>query len=368
MTPFELIITSMLATGLIAALVVVRQWQRERRFRLRDQLESEERRRAEEREFQKQQLATEEERLKEQQEREEMRRYEERIQREEESLRQAVGPGSGGYIVVDLPQEKRSLFHDLLKGFEEYARLKGYSVSFSIDSTYQDKIAFKFTINNDSVNVGPDRVRRDFKEYIDRVQSGDDLADLPVIASIEEHNLLLTILRNRISFLQHSYTLQKNAIDFYERLLRNLPAGAVVSPPNLIVQTGGLMDSRRYVSNQSSKLIQGDANTYTDQSVDASVTIGRSFNERRPQIEALAHLIAELKKDASQSVEKDAVVRDFERVKDELEDQTEPDRSRVRQWLDRAKTSIEALKLGNDALQLINDVLTSFGVGPLAGS
>lgn len=364
----DLLNATLLLTGLLVAGFFLLEWRRERRFQFRHQMESEERRRAEERELREQQLAIEEQRRKEQQEREEMRRYEERIQREEESLRQAVGPGSGGYIIIDLPQEKRPLFHDLLKGFEEYARLKGYSVSFSVDSTYQDKIAFKFTINTDSVNVGPDRVRRDFQDYIDRVQSGDDLADLPVITSIEEHNLLVTILRNRISFLQHSYNLQKNAVDFYQRLLRNLPAGAVVSPPNLIVQTGGLMDSRRYISNQSSKLIQGDANTNTDQSVDASVTIGGSFNERRGQIEALARLITELKKDGSESVEKDGVVRHFERVKDELEDQTEPDRSRVRQWLDRAKTSIEALKLGKDTLQLINEVLTSFGVGPLAGS
>jgi hypothetical protein len=54
-----------------------------------------------------------------------------RDQREEEAaIRSSAGTGTGGYIIVDLPEERRSLFHDLLKGFEEYARLKGYGVSF----------------------------------------------------------------------------------------------------------------------------------------------------------------------------------------------------------------------------------------------
>ena len=53
-------------------------------------------------------------------------RYQDHLkaEREEESaVRDAAGAGSRGYIVIDLPEERRSLFHDLLKGFEEYARL-----------------------------------------------------------------------------------------------------------------------------------------------------------------------------------------------------------------------------------------------------
>jgi hypothetical protein len=41
------------------------------------------------------------------------------------------GLGSGGYIVVDMPENEGPLFHDLLKGFEEFAKLKGYNIAFS---------------------------------------------------------------------------------------------------------------------------------------------------------------------------------------------------------------------------------------------
>jgi len=50
-----------------------------------------------------------------------------RVDKESESDK----PGSkqqdigGGYILLDMPESKKALFRDVLKGFEEYAKLKG---------------------------------------------------------------------------------------------------------------------------------------------------------------------------------------------------------------------------------------------------
>jgi hypothetical protein len=138
---------------------------------------------------------------------------EEQIRLQREAAEQvSAGPSSGGYIILDLADHERSLFHDLLKGFEEYATLKGYKVSFSIDTTLANRIAFKFTIQDGPFTVGAERVRRDFKEYVEKVRGGaDTLDDIPVVTSLEEHHLIITVLKNRISFLQHSYTLSQNA-------------------------------------------------------------------------------------------------------------------------------------------------------------
>ena len=54
-----------------------------------------------------------------------------------------------------MTEKERPLFHDLLKGFEDYAKLKGYDLTFSIDSSFDGRIAFKFTVKNDGVVVGP---------------------------------------------------------------------------------------------------------------------------------------------------------------------------------------------------------------------
>lgn len=179
--------------------------------------DQQERRWAQENEWKKEQeersLRLEERRLDEERE----ARYEGR-RAEEEKLAANTGTGSGGYIVMEMSERERPVFHDLLKGFEDYAKLKGYQIAFSIDSSFDHRIAFKFTVKNDGVVVGPERVRQDFKEYIEKVRSGkvEQFDEMPVITSIEEHDLVVTLLKNRITFLQHNYQLSQNAMLYYQ--------------------------------------------------------------------------------------------------------------------------------------------------------
>lgn len=187
-------------------------WQRERRI---------------DRDMRMRELETQRVREKEEAERRQQERYDARYEKysqekkeEEDKIRTHAGIGFGGYIVLDLPDAQRGLVHDLLKGFEEYARLKGYGVSFSVDTTFHDRIAFKLTLTDLDVVVGTDRVRKDLREYLERVSKGDPLDDLPQVISIEEHEVLVATLRNRISFLQHSYNLAKTSVEFYEGLIR----------------------------------------------------------------------------------------------------------------------------------------------------
>jgi hypothetical protein len=138
-----------------------------------------------------------------------------------------AGLSAGGYIIFDMPDAKKGIFHDLLKGFEDYAKLRGYEIIFSIDNSFANKIAFKFTLDSSGIVVSTKQVRQDLKEYIEKVKRGDSLDDLPVILPAEEHNLLLVAMKNRINFLQHTYTLQKNTIDFYNNLLKQLPSNRI---------------------------------------------------------------------------------------------------------------------------------------------
>lgn len=196
---------------------------------------------------------------------------------QEEQLRQFMefkeqessGPGSGGYIVLDLPQDHIPVFNDLLKGFEDFARLKGYGIRFSSDTTFPNKIAFKFTFGDEGVNVSTQKVKMDLQEYIQKVQVGEPLDDLPVVLPESEHHLLLTLMKNRINFLQHNYNLKKNAVEFYEQLINKFvahPAG-ILPAPTVLVQTGGSMDTRSYKSIGSSHVIQGDDNKLIDTSI-----------------------------------------------------------------------------------------------------
>lgn len=270
-----------------------------------------------------------------------------------------VGPGSGGYIVLDLPNDKRSLFHDLLKGFEDYSRLKGYEVNFSIDTTFKDKIAFKFTVSESANNVESEQVKKDFKEYFEKVNKGENLDDIPMVTSFEEHSMLLTVLKNRINFLQHSYNLAKNTADYFETLFSKLPNITGAPSHTILVQTGGTIDSSNY---SSSKVIRGDGNQIQDSSVSSSITIGDSFNSRKEQIDKIDEFIKELKKDPHQSANYEAVIRDVEKVKDELKDEPQPDPGRVTKWLERSKQTLQLGSLGQEVVSAAKELFSAFGI------
>ena len=290
-------------------------------------------------------------------------RDDERSRRDEEdAIRKSAGAGTGGFIVMDLSEDQRPLFHDLLNGFEEFARLKGYAVSFSVDATFPNRIAFKFTIREGGISVEPQRVRKDFREYVARVQSGDDLDDIPVVISLDEHELLVTALRNRLSFIQHTYQLQKNVLGFYDKLLDRHGSVAALPTPNVVVQTGGSIDSKTYSAVNSPRLIQGDASSVEEGSSSISIRIGQSFNERAEQVAGLEKLVALVRRESSLAEEhREVVTRELNKVLDELQSEQQPSPSRIKRWLTHAQTVVDLGKMGSEASSVAKSVFESFG-------
>jgi hypothetical protein len=268
---------------------------------------------------------------------------------------------SGGFIVLNIHPDQRSAFLDLLKGFEDYARLRGYQCLFSFDSLSSNRVAFKFTVGEAGIGVSAQQVKTDFEDYIARIRDSGDLNDIPVSLTPEQHELVLVALKNRLSFLQHNYNLAKNANEFYERLLRQVPGTAFSQTPTVMVQTGGTLDSRTYSAHSSPQLVQGDANRDVAQSLDSSVHIADSFNDRRQQIESLEYLIKLL----SEYPNAHAAVVNLEKVHDEVAGMAVPDRSRVWKWLERAKLSMETAKLSGEAIEAARKVYSSFNVASL---
>ena len=273
---------------------------------------------------------------------------------------QNLGAGSGGFIIIDLPDGQRSLFHDLLKGFEDFAKLKGYSISFSVDNSLSDKIGFKFTINDDGISVSTQKVRNDIKEYIQRVKNGDSLDELPTLISPEEHSLILTQMKNRISFLEHNYKLQNNAIEFYENMMKRLNSSpnGIQHQPTIFVQTGGTNQPQSYLSNNSQGVIQGT----NIQDINSSIRIADSFKSRENQINEIKVLI-ELTKNDSKGIEnKEVVIKNLSKIKDELEDEEMPDKSRIEKWLKNTRQCFENSNFTSETTKYGNKVFESFNL------
>jgi hypothetical protein len=273
---------------------------------------------------------------------------------------------SGGYIILDLPDNMRSLFSDLLKGFEDYAKLKGYHIIFSVDNSIPHKIAFKFTIQDDGVNVSTTTVRKDIREYIEKVKSGESFDNLPVVISPEEHSLVSTTLKNRISFLQHNYNLEKNAREHYERLFAKLSSSpnGFGHQPTIFIQTGGVNNPRNLLANNSSNILQGEEVLYennSDNSDHSQITISNSFNKRKEQITKLKEVIDLLKQEKEINEEdKQNLITNFDKIKEELTDEETPNKSMIYKWFSNTKRILENVVLAHHTNEAIHWIYENF--------
>jgi len=267
-------------------------------------------------------------------------------QRQQESKTAARDPG--GYIYLDLPDGDHSVFVDLLKGFEEYSFLRGYRVRFSFDPLLPNKVAFKFTVGEQGLSVSTEQVKRDFEDYLERVRTGASLDDLPVVISKEQHDLLLTTLKNRINFLTHSYRLVETTMQHYENLLRedNVANGMFRSASTIVVQDGGVVNSSAHTALNSPLAVQGNQNRDLYIEADNGVHIGRSFNQRHEQIASLDRLITLLKALGDEHAdERDIAVRSFENIHDEVSEKEAPDKSRIAEWFSKATEALQVLSV-----------------------
>jgi hypothetical protein len=166
----------------------------------------------------------------------------------------------GGYIIIDLPSNLKSTFHDFLKGFEEFAKLKGYHIYFSFDNSESDKIGFKFTIADNINNISENEVRDDIQEYIERLNNGEDFADLPYVINPIEHSLIYTALKGRISLLKHNLNLEKNARTLYEGMLRSLSESlSKYEQQPILINNGEINAPGSIIESNTKDVIQGES-------------------------------------------------------------------------------------------------------------
>lgn len=271
-----------------------------------------------------------------------------------------------GYIIIDLPDNLHSMFHDLLKGFEDFAKLKGYNVTFSIDNSLERKIAFKFTLQNEGIIVSTQTVRQDIKEYIDKVKNGDNFDDLPIIISPAEHSLISTTLKDRLNFLHQNYALEKNTRYHYENLLKTIVESnsGIRQPASIYIQTGGSNNPKSLVTNNSPNSLLGDNNHYennTDNSDHSVITITNSFNKKKDQIERLDEIIRLLSEEKNiEASQRQTLVTNFDKIKEELADEEQPSKPKIFKWLSNTKKILENVVLSHHTTEAIHWIYENF--------
>jgi hypothetical protein len=277
------------------------------------------------------------------------------------------GMESGGYIIFDMPEAKKSVFHDLLKGFEDYARLKGYKITFSVDNTFPNKTAFKFTLDGEGINVSTGQVRKDLKDYLQKVQSGASLDDLPMVLNPEEHSMVLACLQNRISFLEHNLKLQKTGADFYMSLAQQFSRQGlgISQPQNFFIGDGNQTHSLQALNSPQAAV--GTGNRLIGNRIDESIHIANSFNERQEQLQALSDLWIKLHAEREKLEKEDPnrekiskAITNIYQAETELKEQDQPEPRRVSRWLENVKATLLTLALTQEVHEAAKKVWELF--------
>ena len=166
----------------------------------------------------------------------------------------------GGYVFVSIPDEYKSFFHDTIKGFEEFAKIRGYRVSIAIDTTPPGKVGFRFTILDRGVTVSTETVKRDVDEYIARFRETDTLDDMPIIIDPIEHERLKAVISTRFITVKNNAEMYQATANVYKHIInemRQLTTSGIGYMPynpmiiNQIDQGGSYMAGDSYSANQS---------------------------------------------------------------------------------------------------------------------
>jgi len=272
----------------------------------------------------------------------------------------AIASRYDGYIEIHVEDGNKSLLHDILKGFEEYARLKGYQVRISIDTSKLNKILLKITEVDFHIPKTDEVIKKHLEEYITKIKNGEFLDDIPVLLNPVQHEIIMAALKNRIYFLQHTYQVEKNTRGMYEKILSNLSSTGISGQSQIFNIGKGEynMDQRKYIAIKSANVMQGDGNTNSMGS--ATIHIGDTHAEKQDRIEGLENLIAFMKTNTFLSSEK--VVRQLENIKDELLEEKSPDTGAIEKWLSKARVLIKNSEQGSNLFNRAKTVFDSFGV------
>jgi hypothetical protein len=272
---------------------------------------------------------------------------------------------SGGFVFFDIADEHKTLFADAMNGFADFAKLKGYNVELSFDTSLPGKVGIRFTIVDSGVTVSTATVRKDVDEYIERLRVADDLNDMPMAANSVEHVRLQSALQARFFYLRTQAEMFAVQIDFYKRLINEWNAGpnrgvAYATPVQIQLTNEGWRNMRdSYNAENSQNIAQGrEAKAVTKGS---TVLVGSTLAEKNKRVSSLKELETAIRDAQLPDDTKQATIRHVQNAIEEM-DNADPNPDDVEKWLGRADSALKTAGAAAGLLEKLNGVLGMFGL------
>lgn len=273
---------------------------------------------------------------------------------------------SGGFVFMEVHDDYKIMFADAMNGFSDFAKLKGYNVEFSLDTTLPGKVGIRFTILDSGVTVSTATVRKDVDDYIERLRSADDLSDMPMATNSIEHSRLVSALQGRFSYLRMQAEMRSTQADFYKRIINEWNEGSsraisYATPVHIQLTNEGLKNMRdNYNAENSQNIAQGKgAKALTKGS---TVLIGSTLTEKTKQVNALKELEGVIGEAQLPDETKQAAIRHVLNAREELEDSDNPNPDDIAKWLGRADTALKTAGAAAGLLEKAQGVFKMFGL------
>lgn len=257
---------------------------------------------------------------------------------------------SMGYAVIELPDKLKSVFHEALRGFEDFAVLQGFSVAVSLDSSIEGMFAFKLTTSQIGTleeakrECNPLSLLADYLNAV-RVEFGGEPD-----GNEREGRLSGKILSRLGQHTRSSELMQLLA----SPSLRSDRLAQLSMPPQTVV---------------NQYLIQGGATpALVNQSIVGSANsqmTGGEYGITTEQLQTIKSLIASMM-NALPKADPNLCTKEHRRLVDDINDLNEeissgaPSKGRIGRIFSRIGESLPNVKLGADIVKTIQEILAAF--------
>lgn len=249
------------------------------------------------------------------------------------------------FFIVTVPPLFRSIFLDVLQGFEDFSLLRGYQSLLSFHSFSNYQIGFKYAIGKEGVGVSAGQAKADFADYIDRVHSLRNFETKAIFLDPSKVDMSRTLLMKQLLRIQKAF----HAADEYQSTLYRLFT--------TITEKGfASVTMEKSIDPEPDFPIQTDGDGDEKDSPDNGVFLEYTFTKRNQQIEQLEFLITRLVQNPTSL---HATVY-FEEARNEMIEVDTPNRERVNQWLQEAAQSMEQSDLEAEDIEILKKVYASF--------
>ncbi|EOW6612708.1 hypothetical protein ACOZZ1_000474 [Vibrio fluvialis] len=265
------------------------------------------------------------------------------------------------YYFIDINEEVKPAFSDMLKGFEDYSRTLGYEVSLSIDTSQTEKLGFKFSLRSSDKFRTTQQVQRDISEFLSKLINDTKRFEIEKKPD-NPHTANDSVTAQKLKSLKRQVNDLKNQVGLFKELFGSISQVSSGSATQIFVTQQQLLgndmktDSRSYSADGANNVIQGDDSNIKLKN--SNINIGKNVSEINTQSVAIQELIDALKAESNESL--NAATRNLENIKDELNESEKPDESFISKCLSKAESIIKSADVAAGTVEKLSKVLDTF--------